>query len=63
MTTIKMKCPNCGGYNWKYYKEYNGHGCGDCGFLFLDNEFTVVTGMRVSDFFDTSKQRVKKDDS
>lgn len=41
------KCTNCGAYKWKYYKKYNGHGCGNCGFLYLDNEFRVVLGIPI----------------
>lgn len=34
----RILCPNCGKYEWTYYEKYKGHGCGSCGYLFLDSE-------------------------
>ena len=37
MTTIRVYCPNCGAFDWKYYEKYTGHGCRKCGFLWVDD--------------------------
>ena len=60
MTEIKIKCPNCGAFNWKYYAKYNGHGCRSCGFLWIDDTTPDGTPLHLvigKLMLDTQKQR------
>ena len=53
MTTIRVHCPNCGAFDWKYYEKYKGHGCRKCGFLWVDD--TTLDGTPIKAYLKITK--------